>query len=208
MRLAIAASETQKDEWMSTHAALHGEISWYSSAEAFIHAEADAFFDLLFFPDPIRINLLKTLLPKPVIIHSVTETLNQTDAAFIRINAWPGFLARKTWEMAVADLQKRDIVQKIFEPSGITCAFVPDITGMVTPRIIASLVNEAYFTLEAGTATKEEIDLAMKLGTNYPMGPFTWAKKIGLQNIYALLTAMEKENKMYAPCSLLKKETE
>ena len=42
------------------------------------------------------------------------------------------------------------------------------------------IINEAYFTWEAGTSTKEEIDIAMKLGTGYPYGPFEWGEKIGL----------------------------
>ena len=46
----------------------------------------------------------------------------------------------------------------------------------------------------------------MKLGTNYPYGPFEWSKKIGLKKIYDLLTLLAKTNARYEPSPLLKKE--
>jgi 3-hydroxybutyryl-CoA dehydrogenase len=55
-------------------------------------------------------------------------------------------------------------------------------------------------------STKKETDIAMKLGTNYPYGPFEWAEKIGLKNIAALLTALCKEENRYQPSPLLLKE--
>ena len=42
-----------------------------------------------------------------------------------------------------------------------------DRVGMVTPRVMAMIINEAYFTVQEGTATKSDIDLGMQLGTNY-----------------------------------------
>ncbi len=58
-----------------------------------------------------------------------------------------------------------------------------DEPGFVSARIVSMIINEAYFTLEAGTSTKEEIDIAMKLGTGYPFGPFEWGEMIGLSRI-------------------------
>ncbi|NKQ99539.1 3-hydroxyacyl-CoA dehydrogenase, partial len=55
-------------------------------------------------------------------------------------------------------------------------------------------------------SSKKEIDTAMKLGTNYPMGPFEWAEKIGLRRIYHLLKTLEKEDKRYKAAGLLEKE--
>lgn len=48
--------------------------------------------------------------------------------------------------------------------------------GFIFPRTIVQIINEAYFALEEGVATKEDIDRAMKFGVNYPKGPFEWAK--------------------------------
>ena len=68
------------------------------------------------------------------------------------------------------------------------------------------IINEAYFALEESISTKEEIDIAMKLGTNYPYGPFEWGKKIGLKNIRNLLYELTLEERRYQPAPLLIKE--
>lgn len=48
--------------------------------------------------------------------------------------------------------------------------------GFIFPRTIVQIINEAYFALDEGVATKEDIDRAMKFGVNYPKGPFEWAQ--------------------------------
>ncbi len=68
------------------------------------------------------------------------------------------------------------------------------------------IINEAYFALQDEVSSKDEIDTAMKLGTNYPHGPFEWSKKIGLKNIYGLLSKLVETNNRYEPAGLLKKE--
>ena len=85
---------------------------------------------------------------------------------------------------------------------------VEDRVGMVTPRVICMIINEAFYTLQEGTAEKEDIDLGMKLGTNYPNGPFEWAEKIGIKNVYELLESVYEDTKeeRYKICPRLKKE--
>jgi 3-hydroxybutyryl-CoA dehydrogenase len=75
--------------------------------------------------------------------------------------------------------------------------WVPDVPGFITARVIAMIVNEAWFALEEGISTKEDIDIAMRLGTNYPYGPFEWGNQIGLENVYALLGKLSKISKRY-----------
>jgi 3-hydroxybutyryl-CoA dehydrogenase len=72
------------------------------------------------------------------------------------------------------------------------------------------VINEAYYTLEEGTAQRDDIDLAMKLGTNYPFGPFEWAKRIGIRHIVNLLDAVYQATKdeRYKVCALLRGEAE
>jgi 3-hydroxybutyryl-CoA dehydrogenase len=55
------------------------------------------------------------------------------------------------------------------------------------PRTISMIINEAYFALGDGVATATTIDLAMKNGVNYPLGPIEWGEKIGLHNIAQML---------------------
>jgi len=75
--------------------------------------------------------------------------------------------------------------------------FVKDEPGFVSARIVAMIINEAYFTWEAGTSSKKEIDIAMKLGTGYPYGPFEWGEKIGLVRIAELLKRLSIDDPVY-----------
>lgn len=59
--------------------------------------------------------------------------------------------------------------------------------GFHYPRVIAMIINEAYFALEENLASPESIDLAMKNGVGYPLGPLEWGEKIGLHYIIELL---------------------
>ena len=60
------------------------------------------------------------------------------------------------------------------------------------PRTIAMIINEAYFSLEEKLASANDIDLAMKNGVNYPLGPIEWGQKIGLANVIELLRELRE----------------
>ena len=81
-----------------------------------------------------------------------------------------------------------------------------DEPGLVSARVISMIINEAFFALGENVSSIEEIDLAMKLGTNYPYGPFEWSEKIGLQNIYHLLHKLSQTDKRYLIAPLLEKK--
>ncbi len=74
-------------------------------------------------------------------------------------------------------------------------------------RVIAMLVNEAVDALYLNVATKEDLDLAMTKGVNYPKGLLKWGNEIGLQNILKTLTELQEEygEDRYRPSVLLKK---
>jgi 3-hydroxybutyryl-CoA dehydrogenase len=100
------------------------------------------------------------------------------------------------------------MVSKYFEKLSWQTAFVADRVGMVTPRVICMIINEAFYTLQEGTANKTDINLAMRLGTNYPFGPFEWLEKIGVINVYETLNALYHDTleERYKICPLLKTE--
>lgn len=120
----------------------------------------------------------------------------------------PTFLNRPLLETSLYKELAEDKLQNICTRLKTEFVKVDDRVGLVTPRIISMIINEAYFTLQEGTATREDIDQAMKLGTNYPFGPFEWANKIGLKNIYSLLSALYEDTKdeRYKISALLRKE--
>jgi 3-hydroxybutyryl-CoA dehydrogenase len=61
----------------------------------------------------------------------------------------------------------------------------------IVARVLSAIINEAYFALGEGVATAEDIDTAMRLGTNYPSGPFAWGDKIGLDLVLDTLLRLE-----------------
>ena len=145
-------------------------------------------------------------IKKPVFINSVAHTLAEKNipANVIRINGWSGFLSRTSWELA-GDLTP--LHQTILEAIGKKYVQLPDEPGFISARIIAMIVNEAYFTTAEKISTEAEIDTAMKWGTNYPKGPFEWKQQIGIMPIYELLHRLSINDNRYLPCADLMKES-
>lgn len=204
MVIAVLANDILKQELMlKTHAA-GIEFLWANDIRSLGIIEADAYFDLLFDNEPERVLRLQNLLPKPVIINSVAKTCKQIHASFVRINGWPTMLSREVFELAIISGEMNAPISHLFEKLGWKNQIVPDSPGMITPRIIAMIINEAWYTLHEGVSTKEEIDTAMKLGTNYPYGPFEWGDKIGLHNIKELLAELALSDSRYTIAPPLK----
>jgi 3-hydroxybutyryl-CoA dehydrogenase len=206
MTVAILADELLKQELLSKKLPEAISLVWVDSVRALTIADADVYIDLLFEPDAERTQHLKRLLPKPVIVNAVSTTTQKIGAGFIRINAWPGMLQRAVIEVALPAAVEEAVIKNIFDLLQWNYVVVPDIAGMITARILATIINEAYYTLGAQVSTREEIDIAMKLGTSYPYGPFEWSAKIGLNRIYELLIELSNVDKRYTPAPLLTQE--
>jgi 3-hydroxybutyryl-CoA dehydrogenase len=168
------------------------------------HRDADFCIDLDFVPEEARLSALSRMLPCPVIVNEVTTTTAEIGHPFIRINGWPGMLERTVHELAVPDAGAAAQVARLYE-SGRSFRLAPDIPGMISARILAALINEAWYTWQERVSTKEEIDTAMRLGTNYPLGPFEWGARIGLDRIVGLLEVMSRTDPRYIPADSLKK---
>ncbi len=77
--------------------------------------------------------------------------------------------------------------------------------GFVIGRVLAALINEAFWALGQGVASEEDIDLAMKLGTSWPRGPFEWTAERGIPLIVQTLRALrEAHGEAYLPAPLLR----
>jgi 3-hydroxybutyryl-CoA dehydrogenase len=107
------------------------------------------------------------------------------------VNAWPGCLDGPLWEMSVGHDAALDQLKRLSEALGFLFERVEDRVGLVTPRVMCMIINEAYLTLQEGTADRADIDLAMKLGTNYPGGPFEWAERWGLGEVSRMLHCLQ-----------------
>lgn len=95
---------------------------------------------------------------------------------------------------------------RFIEELGQQPVLVADGPGLVRARVVCCLINEAASALLEGVATAEDIDKAMKLGTNYPYGPLEWADYIGLDTVLGILTGLFNEwgEDRYRPSPLLK----
>lgn len=140
----------------------------------------------------------------PVLIGSVVFTLEELQIdvhlPIARFNHWPTFINRNCVEFSVAD-SNLEKFQQIFQTLNIPSFKTADEPGFVSARTISMIVNEAFLAKEEAVSTESEIDTAMKLGTSYPMGPFEWCHKIGVERIGKLLQKLAEKDKRYQPAS-------
>ncbi len=179
------------------------DITWIHAeniTELFSHIDADAVFDL---DENSCIDYSATT--QPVFINSMVKSLSEKNSNknIIRINLWPGFAEKELWEIAGEINMEAAHVLKSLGKKFIT---VNDEPGFVSPRIIAMIINEAYFAKDENVSSENDIDVAMKLGTNYPYGPFEWCRKIGVKKVYDLLEKLSVTDKRFTPAAGLKNE--
>ena len=161
---------------------------------SFLQANADIYFNLN--EDAFSIDF--SGLSKPVIINSVVNTLAEINCSenVVRINGWNSFLKNNTWEIA----GKTDrVMNDFFKLAGKKIIACNDEAGFISARIISMIINEAFFAKHDLVSHEQEIDTAMKLGTNYPYGPFEWVQIIGKENIFNLLIKLSATDKRYQP---------
>ena len=196
MQIVVLANNEQEQEIKSgknvnreIDLAFIGDLSEINTCK-----NADAFF---LFAENVAAKVIESIPGKPIIINSVTGTLKsmKLPSNVSRINGWPGFLQRPVWEIAS---NEKDRLSNLFRLLSWEYCFVKDEPGLVAARVLSMIINEAYFALGENISTREEIDLAMKLGTNYPYGPFEWEDKIGTMRIYELIKKLSETDSRYA----------
>lgn len=175
----------------------------------------DLVFDFLVGDNPEQFELYAAISGLPVFVNAPKITLgelayfqSELSCKLLGFNGLPGFLERPLLEVSLLKADHEEDLKTICNYLDTEFELVGDRVGMVTPRIICMIINEAFYTFQEGTASMEDIDQGMKLGTNYPFGPFEWCERIGLQHIYELLEAIYEDTKeeRYKICPLLKQQ--
>lgn len=187
----------------------------HREAERFVLG-SDLVLDFILDEDPFQVEIYADKTNARVLVNTAKVSLaelsnlanHQLKSKLFGFNGLPTFLNRSVLEASVLNPEDETPLAEVCKTLNTEYLLVDDRVGLVTPRIICMIINEAYYTAEEGTATREAIDLSMKLGTNYPFGPFEWCQRIGVKHVYELLEAVYEDthDERYKICSRLKKE--
>jgi 3-hydroxybutyryl-CoA dehydrogenase len=97
-----------------------------------------------------------------------------------------------------------EAIEDVSRRMGKETVFVRESPGFITTRVNASIGNEAFYMLMEGVASARDIDKALKLGLNHPMGPFELVDLVGLDTRLSILEYLHKSlGEKYRPCPLL-----
>ena len=197
MRILVKGNNEQFELIQSKVGLVECEIVQYSGTVT----KADLYIDFGFEEED---SPFLTISDKVVLVNNVIG--KEMPAHFTKFNGWRTFAERTVFEIASTNETALLKTEKILQTLGWKYFIAPNEPGFIAARTVAMIVNEAYFALEDEVSSKNEIDTAMKLGTNYPYGPFEWSEKIGLNKIAQLLVKLSKNDKRYTASLLLLKE--
>ena len=97
-----------------------------------------------------------------------------------------------------------DLIEEVAKQMGKETVRIKESPGFVTSRVNAMIGNEAFYMLQQGIASARDIDKALKLGLNHPMGPFELVDLVGLDTRLSVLNFLHaKLGEKYRPCPLL-----
>ncbi len=214
MRIGILGELTRFEELKQTLPA-NADIIYNELKLPETFGNYDIVFDLNFDDNTTRLDwyleapyeTLFILSSALIEIQSLKTDLSLSNNIF-GMNCIPSFIHRKVKEISYRNEAQKLLIPLLAQKLGWEIVSVKDRVGMVTPRILFMIMNEAYYTLQEGTASKTDIDTGMKLGTNYPFGPFEWCDKIGIKTVVKMLENIYDDTKdeRYKICSLLKSE--
>jgi len=197
--------------------ALLGRLSVTTSLD---EALQDAQFIIEAAPEKIDVKLalfaeIDRLAPAAAVIGSNTSALSITELAGSLGN--PGRVAGMHFFNPVHRMKLIEIVQAldsapetlaaiehVSRQMGKETVLVRESPGFITTRVNASIGNEAFYMLMEGVASARDIDKALKLGLNHPMGPFELVDLVGLDTRLSILEYLHRSmGEKYRPCPLL-----
>jgi 3-hydroxybutyryl-CoA dehydrogenase len=161
---------------------------------------------------------LDKICPKHAILASNTSALSVIDIAVVTtraekvlalhfMNPAPIMRLLEIGRTVLTSDETLEISRKFGESLGKTVVVTKDAPGLIANRLLTAFLVNAVNMYDSGAATKEDIDAAIRLGLNHPMGPLELADFIGLDTVYAMINAVYTEfnDPRYAPPLLLKK---
>jgi len=197
-----------------------GMMSRLSTTTTLADAVAGAEFVIEAVPERVDLKLallsaLEPLVGDDVVIGSNTSALSITELATALSR--PGRLAGMHFFNPVHKMKLVEIVralesspaaietiEAVARRMGKETVLVRESAGFITSRVNALVGNEAFYMLQEGVASARDIDKALKLGLNHPMGPFELVDLVGLDTRLSVLEYLHKSlGEKYRPCPLL-----
>jgi len=183
-------------------------------------ALADAPFVIEAAPERIELKLalfadIERLAPADAVIASNTSALSITELAgslkaparvagmhfFNPVHKMKLIEIVRALESSAATLEA---IEEVSRRMGKETVLVRESPGFITTRVNASIGNEAFYMLMEGVASARDIDKALKLGLNHPMGPFELVDLVGLDTRLSILEYLHRSmGEKYRPCPLL-----
>jgi len=165
-------------------------------------------------------DLLPHLTPRTILTSntssiSITRLASRTDRpekfmGFHFMNPVPVMQLVELIRGIATDEETFKACKAVVDRLGKTASTAEDFPGFIVNRILMPMINEAVYTLYEGVGNVTSIDMAMKLGTNHPMGPLELADFIGLDTCLAIMNVLHDglADTKYRPCPLLTKYVE
>lgn len=118
---------------------------------------------------------------------------------------WWQWASRSHWELGALSGTDFTVLEQGLSTIGVGIRALADRPALVTARVTAMIINEGWYALQEQVATISDIDTALKLGVNYPQGPFEWGDKVGLPLVFNTLShcLAETGDPRYRPAALL-----
>ncbi len=216
MEVLIIGNEAQRNELKLKLEHGNHHLSYLDSSEQIQAAEIQQYeiiFDLNFNGSTEVLREYAQTHNRAIILNMAcfsfaqfNEILINTKSKFVGMNAIPSFINKPIAEITLLKADDLSFATGLFQKCNYEIKLVNDRVGMIMPRIVCMIINEACYTLQEGTANIKDINLAMKLGTNYPYGPFEWCNLMGIDFVYQLLHAVYQDtyDERYKICPLLK----
>ncbi|MFH0989292.1 MAG: 3-hydroxyacyl-CoA dehydrogenase family protein [bacterium] len=146
---------------------------------------------------------LDVSLPPSATILSSSITVTATEQSswimhkhrLVGIGALPTLSNRPAIEVAPTVFNPDEIIEivrKFFHHLDKEIILVQDRIGMVFPRMICQVINEAAHAIQEGVADPKDLDIVMKEACQFPAGPIEWADRIGLDQVVAVLAAVQQ----------------
>lgn len=201
MLIVIKSTATQQAFLSNVFTHSSVTISWILDKE--VIPEANLYIDFTYEEEGF---FFHSITEQPVLVNAVIETTDSFPENVVRFNGWYGFMLHNKLEIACKQQLLVEKITVILNQIGFKLMQAPDEPGMLAARVVTMIINEAYYGLGDGISTKTEIDTAMKLGTNYPFGPFEWSELIGLKKVYFLLNKLAETSHRYTVAPAMEEE--